>query len=38
MARANDTAWETYITKSKIKLDGRSYVVEAKKDVCLLHG
>ena len=31
MARANDVAWKTYIETQKIKLDGKPYVVDAKK-------
>ena len=31
MARANDVAWETYIESTKIKLDGKAYVVNAKR-------
>jgi hypothetical protein len=30
MARANDVAWETYVQEAKIKLNGQSYVVDAK--------
>jgi hypothetical protein len=30
MARANDTAWETYIKKKKIRLDGQKYEVLAR--------
>lgn len=31
MARANDAAWKTYVDSARIKLDGRPYVVDAKK-------
>ena len=31
MARANDLAWNTYIEDERIKLDGRSYIIKAKK-------
>lgn len=30
MARANDVAWETFVRETKIRLDGRSHVVDAK--------
>lgn len=30
MARANDVAWETFVREAKVKLDGHSYVVDAK--------
>jgi len=30
MARANDVAWETFIRETKIRLNGQSYVVDAK--------
>lgn len=30
MARANDVAWQTYIEKTKLKLDGRSHIVKAE--------
>lgn len=30
MARANDVAWETYIRETKIRLNGQSYIIDAK--------